>query len=178
MTAAVQQKSRLGRGLAALMGDQQTPIQGATPHMTVQSHPTRPVDGEQRWTRRISIVGFSSPAPVFSVFGRHAAPNTYGGSNRFRRSDSRLCGANGSRDPHALEIHPYPEVRRLKVAGLRTCRLVPANSHPVRSRSVRVQPTRNSVEEGWRWSLFDRSCATRSFASIASLKICRNVACV
>ena len=47
MTAAVP-KSRLGRGLAALMGDTQPTIQAATPHMTVQSHPTRPVDGEQR----------------------------------------------------------------------------------------------------------------------------------
>ena len=48
MTAAVQ-KSRLGRGLAALMGDQQVPVSGgAMPAMTVQAHPTRPVDGEQR----------------------------------------------------------------------------------------------------------------------------------
>ena len=48
MSAVPVQKSRLGRGLAALMGDQQNPVQGAVPHMTVQSHPTRPVDGEQR----------------------------------------------------------------------------------------------------------------------------------
>jgi ParB family transcriptional regulator, chromosome partitioning protein len=48
MTAAVP-KSRLGRGLAALMGDQQSPMPaGSQPQLTVQSHPTRPVDGEQR----------------------------------------------------------------------------------------------------------------------------------
>lgn len=46
MTAAMP-KSRLGRGLAALMGDQQVPMQPA-PAMTVQAHPTRPMDGEQR----------------------------------------------------------------------------------------------------------------------------------
>ena len=46
MTAAVP-KSRLGRGLAALMGDQQAPMH-AGPQMTVQAHPTRAADGEQR----------------------------------------------------------------------------------------------------------------------------------
>ena len=46
MTAAMP-KSRLGRGLAALMGDQQSPMPPG-PQMTVQAHPTRPIDGEQR----------------------------------------------------------------------------------------------------------------------------------